>query len=169
MPKQANCLLSSGHIIRDAVSEQSQGIGNLSPFSPDAVWAAAAYVGDIERILEFWAEDASNYFPGQPPAIGKSAIIWSCGRRATMTTGGVRWRPVLSSVRDGGTRGTWQLASAAPAASIHALLSVIKRAVDSRSSSGEIDTNGKTACTANAATLRSRRQAIPIAKRQCSA
>ena len=40
----------------------------------DAAWAAAAQAGDAERVLAFWAEDAVNYFPGKPPAIGKTAI-----------------------------------------------------------------------------------------------
>jgi ketosteroid isomerase-like protein len=40
----------------------------------DAAWAAAAAAGEVERILDFWAEDAVNFFPGKPPAFGKAAI-----------------------------------------------------------------------------------------------
>lgn len=40
----------------------------------DAAWAAAAEAADIDTILTFWADDAINYFPGMPPAVGKPAI-----------------------------------------------------------------------------------------------
>ena len=41
----------------------------------DAQWAAAAAEGrDIERILEFWTDDAVVYPPGLPVVAGKAAL-----------------------------------------------------------------------------------------------
>jgi uncharacterized protein (TIGR02246 family) len=40
----------------------------------DAQWAAAAEQRDIERILEFFTEDAILYPPGLPVVAGKSAL-----------------------------------------------------------------------------------------------
>jgi ketosteroid isomerase-like protein len=41
----------------------------------DAQWAAAAAEGrDIERILEFWTEDALVFPPGLPAVAGKAAL-----------------------------------------------------------------------------------------------
>ncbi len=41
----------------------------------DAQWAAAAAEGrDIERILEFWTDDALVYPPGLPVVAGKTAL-----------------------------------------------------------------------------------------------
>jgi ketosteroid isomerase-like protein len=41
----------------------------------DAAWAAAAAQGrDIERILEFWTDDAIVYPPGLPAVVGKAAL-----------------------------------------------------------------------------------------------
>jgi len=41
----------------------------------DAQWAAAVAEGrDVERILEFWTDDALVYPPGFPPVAGKAAL-----------------------------------------------------------------------------------------------
>lgn len=40
----------------------------------DAQWAAAAEGRDIERILEFWTEDAIVCPPGLPVVVGKAAL-----------------------------------------------------------------------------------------------
>jgi uncharacterized protein (TIGR02246 family) len=41
----------------------------------DAQWAAAAAEGrDVERILEFWTDDALVYPPGLPVVAGKAAL-----------------------------------------------------------------------------------------------
>jgi ketosteroid isomerase-like protein len=41
----------------------------------DAEWAAAATEGrDVERIVEFWTEDAVVYPPGMLPVVGKAAL-----------------------------------------------------------------------------------------------
>jgi uncharacterized protein (TIGR02246 family) len=40
----------------------------------DEEWARAAAEGDLERILSFWADDASVFPPGSPALVGKAAI-----------------------------------------------------------------------------------------------
>ena len=40
----------------------------------DAGWLAAASAHDLDRILPFWADDATILVPGAPPIVGKDAI-----------------------------------------------------------------------------------------------
>ena len=40
----------------------------------DQEWAKAAAEGDLERILSFWADDATVFPPGSPALAGKPAI-----------------------------------------------------------------------------------------------
>ena len=40
----------------------------------DAEWSKIAASGDLERILSFWADDATVLPPGSPPLVGKRAI-----------------------------------------------------------------------------------------------
>ena len=40
----------------------------------DAEWSKIAASGDLERILSFWADDATVLPPGSPPLAGKRAI-----------------------------------------------------------------------------------------------
>jgi uncharacterized protein (TIGR02246 family) len=64
----------------------------------DAQWAAAAAEGqDIERILEFWTDDALVYPPGLPVVDGKAALrayvqasLGIPGFRITWTSSDVR-------------------------------------------------------------------------------
>jgi len=67
----------------------------------DAQWAAAAAEGrDIERILEFWTEDALVYTPSLPVVAGKPALrayvqasLSIPGFRITWTSSDVRLSP----------------------------------------------------------------------------
>jgi uncharacterized protein (TIGR02246 family) len=40
----------------------------------DADWLAAASARDLNRVLPFWADDATIVSPGMPPIVGKDAI-----------------------------------------------------------------------------------------------
>jgi uncharacterized protein (TIGR02246 family) len=40
----------------------------------DAVWLAAAAAHDLNRVLLFWADDATILAPGTPAVVGKEAI-----------------------------------------------------------------------------------------------
>ncbi|HZD52341.1 MAG TPA: DUF4440 domain-containing protein [Woeseiaceae bacterium] len=41
----------------------------------DRAWAEAAAAGDVQRVVTFWSEDAVNFFPNEPAARGRDAII----------------------------------------------------------------------------------------------
>ena len=40
----------------------------------DADWLAAAASHDLNRVLPFWADDATILAPGNPPIVGKEAV-----------------------------------------------------------------------------------------------
>jgi len=40
----------------------------------DAEWSQAAQGRDVDRVVSFWADDATVFPPGSPPVIGKPAI-----------------------------------------------------------------------------------------------
>jgi ketosteroid isomerase-like protein len=40
----------------------------------DAEWSEAARVRDVDRVVSFWADDATVFPPASPPVVGKSAI-----------------------------------------------------------------------------------------------
>src|SRR5687767_14151160 len=40
----------------------------------DAEWSAAAQTRDVDRIVSYWAEDATVLPPGGPAVVGKAAI-----------------------------------------------------------------------------------------------
>jgi uncharacterized protein (TIGR02246 family) len=40
----------------------------------DTAWLAAAASHDLNRVLPFWADDATIIAPGAPPVVGKEAI-----------------------------------------------------------------------------------------------
>lgn len=40
----------------------------------DAAWLAAASAHDLDRVLPFWADDATILAPGSPAIVGKDAI-----------------------------------------------------------------------------------------------
>ena len=40
----------------------------------DADWSQAAQGRDVDRVVSFWADDATVFPPGSPPVIGKPAI-----------------------------------------------------------------------------------------------
>jgi len=70
----------------------------------DADWSQAAQGRDVDRVVSFWADDATVFPPGSPPVIGKPAIrefvaksfqtpgfsISSVNPRKSMRTGGAR-------------------------------------------------------------------------------
>ncbi len=76
-------------------------------------WAAAIASGDIEHILRYWAEDAVNYSPGEPPAVGKAGIEAMVRRNREIPGFAFKTQPTQASISDGGslgyTLGTFQL------------------------------------------------------------
>ena len=85
----------------------------------DKTWAAATAAGDASRVITFWTDDAVNYFPGAPPAVGKAAIAELMQRNRSLPGFSIKTEPrqaVVSSDADlGYTSGTFQLTLDGPA------------------------------------------------------
>jgi len=81
----------------------------------DKDWAQAAREGNISSLITYWADDAVNYFPGQPVAKGKEEIIELVKRNRSQPGFSLTWEPnnaVVSKSADlGYTSGTFQLSA----------------------------------------------------------
>jgi len=79
----------------------------------DKDWAHAAKEGSISGLTTYWADDAVNYFPGQPVAKGKEEIIELVKRNRSQPGFSLTWEPnnaVVSKSADlGYTSGAFQL------------------------------------------------------------
>lgn len=79
----------------------------------DRAWAAAASAGDINRIISYWADDATNFFPGAPVARGKEALGELLRRNRSQPGFSLRWTPMYATVAQSGdlgyTHGSFQL------------------------------------------------------------
>ena len=82
----------------------------------DQAWAAAAKAGDIERIESYWADDATNFFPGAPVAKGKEALGELLRRNRNQPGFSLRWTPMYARVAQSGdlgyTHGSFRLSRA---------------------------------------------------------
>ena len=78
----------------------------------DKTWAAAIAAGDASRVIAFWTDDAVNYFPGAPPAVGKQAIAALMQRNRSLPGFSFRTEPLQAFVANtedlGYTSGTFQ-------------------------------------------------------------
>lgn len=85
----------------------------------DRAWAAAAAAGDIERLASYWADDATNYFPGAPVARGRREIGELVRRNRSQPGFSLSWDPqeavVARSGELGYTSGTFALTVENPA------------------------------------------------------
>lgn len=68
-------------------------------------WARAAAGGDLEAILAFWSDDAIVMPPGQPAAVGKSAIREFLLRTLAIPGFSITWEPEQASVAAAGDLG----------------------------------------------------------------
>ena len=79
----------------------------------DREWAEAARVGDVEKLVDFWSDDAINFFPNQPVATGKEAIGELVRRNRSRPGFSLSWEPqeaiVAASGDLGYSYGTFQL------------------------------------------------------------
>lgn len=84
----------------------------------DKSFSAAAAAGDIQQVMSVWADDAINYFPGAPPAIGKAAIGELIQNNRSIPGFSLSWEPKTAYVSPGGelgyTSGTFRLAVGDP-------------------------------------------------------
>ena len=79
----------------------------------DNDWAAAAKSGEIDKIKNFWSDDAIDFFPDAPPAKGKEAILKLVGENRSKQGFSLTWKAQNASVSKSGdlgyTYGTFQM------------------------------------------------------------
>jgi ketosteroid isomerase-like protein len=72
----------------------------------DREWAAVATQGrDVERIVGFWADDATIFPPNAPAVHGKAAIRDYVQRSLAIPGFQIHWRPAGASLSRDGTLG----------------------------------------------------------------
>ncbi len=71
----------------------------------DQAWASAAKAGDAESILSYWADDATNFFPGAPVARGKEALEKLVQRNRNQPGFSLSWAPEYARVAQSGELG----------------------------------------------------------------
>lgn len=64
----------------------------------DKEWAAAAKAGDVKKIVTFWSDDAIDYFPNSPAAIGKEAILKLVQKNRSIPGFTLSWEPLKAEV-----------------------------------------------------------------------
>ena len=64
----------------------------------DKEWAAAAKAGDVKKIVTFWSDDAIDYFPNSPAAIGKEAILKLVQKNRSIPGFNLSWEPMKAEV-----------------------------------------------------------------------
>ncbi len=80
----------------------------------DQDWAQAAKMGDVAKLTTYWSEDAINFFPGMPPAVGKDSILQLVKINRSQRGFSLSWIPEKAEVANSGdmgyTYGSFQLA-----------------------------------------------------------
>ena len=71
----------------------------------DVAWANAAASGDVDKIKQYWSEDAINYFPGQNPAFGKEQILEIAKHNRSIPGFSLSWEPRDAVVSNSGDLG----------------------------------------------------------------
>lgn len=64
----------------------------------DKEWAAAAKAGDVKKIVTFWSDDAVDYFPNSPAAVGKNAILKLVQKNRSIPGFTLSWEPIKAEV-----------------------------------------------------------------------
>ncbi|MGE0623910.1 MAG: DUF4440 domain-containing protein [Pseudomonadales bacterium] len=107
---------SASHGATGGTEMEMQSVAGLR--AADAAWARAAAAGDTDAILKFWADDATNYFPGMPPAKGKTAIEKLVMRNRSQADFRLSWEAtdvmVAASGELGYTSGPFELRARSP-------------------------------------------------------
>ena len=85
----------------------------------DQAWAAAAAAGDVQKLSGFWADDAINFFPDRPVAVGKEGIAELVKKNRSVPGFALSWTPREAVVSESGdigySYGTFDLAFETPA------------------------------------------------------
>ena len=85
----------------------------------DRAWAAAAAAGDVQKLSAFWADDAINFFPDRPVAVGREGIADLVKKNRSVPGFSLSWTPREAVVSESGdigySYGTFDLAFETPA------------------------------------------------------
>lgn len=65
-------------------------------------WSDVAAAGDMEKILSYWADDATLMAPGQPPVRGKQAIRQYLEATSSIPGFRIEWEPLEAHVASSG-------------------------------------------------------------------
>ena len=97
----ALCLLVTGcATVPDSLRERD------ALLQRDREWAAVAAEGrDVERIVSFWADDATILPPDAPPVHGKAAIRDYVQKSLAIPGFQIQWRPTNAAISADGTLG----------------------------------------------------------------
>lgn len=71
----------------------------------DRAWAEAAAARDVEKVITFWSEDAVDYFPEKPAAVGRDAIIALVRSNRSDPGYSLHWQADAAVVSDSGELG----------------------------------------------------------------
>lgn len=72
----------------------------------DEAWAAVAFEGEeIDRIVSYWADDATLYSPAAPPVQGKEALRQFLSESLAIPGSSIGWEPAEVVVAPGGGLG----------------------------------------------------------------
>jgi len=96
------CCLSSCIVARSDIDVEAE---TQTLLATDRAWAEAATAGHIERLTAFWADDATNYFPGAPVARGGKAIGALVRRNRSQPGFSLSWEPQEAVVARSGDVG----------------------------------------------------------------
>ena len=97
----ALCLLVAGCATVSDSAQEGEALVQL-----DREWAAVATQGrDVERIVGFWADDATIFPPSAPAVQGKAAIRDYVQKSLAIPGFQIHWRPASASISRDGTLG----------------------------------------------------------------
>jgi ketosteroid isomerase-like protein len=86
-------------------ADAEPGPSSQQLLATDRAWAAAAAAGDVEHVITFWSEDAVNFFPGEPAAVGRDAIIALVRRYRSDPRYSLHWQADTAEVAASGEIG----------------------------------------------------------------
>ena len=86
-------------------NETSQKDYRQELIDADVAWAKAAASGDVDKIKQYWSEDAINYFPGQNPTFGKEQILEIVKHNRSIPGFSLSWEPRDAVVSNSGDLG----------------------------------------------------------------
>lgn len=99
------CNFDSTKSASGTASSTASGAGTDALMQTSRDWAKAAAGGDIDRILSYWADDATVLQPDQPALVGKTAIRQMVQGSMKIPKFSITWAPESGVISKGGDMG----------------------------------------------------------------